>query len=238
MSDTPNESGSEPRPAAAAGQPAAATAAAAASAAAGASQAAEPAVGPEQLKAIIQALQADLEGERDLRLRAQAEMENFRKRLERERADTQKYAIGKFAADIVAVGDNLGLALAAVKAEAQEASPSLKALVEGVVMTDKSLVAILERHGVRRIDPKGETFNPYLHQAVAQLPDRAVPSGTILQVHQAGYLIEDRVLRPAMVVVSQGGPRMPKEPADLGPAATTDEAAPAASSASNPPPQS
>jgi molecular chaperone GrpE len=158
----------------------------------------------------VAGLQDEIASLNDRLLRTQAEMENMRKRAEREKIDTAKYAITKFATDVVSVGDNLGRALSVVGAEAIEADPTLKGLVDGVTMTDRALVAALERHGVKRIDPAGEIFNPHLHQAIAQVTDPRVPSGTIVQVHQDGYTIEDRVLRPAMVVVAQGGAKPSK----------------------------
>src|SRR5690606_15677361 len=138
-------------------------------------------------------------------LRAHAEMDNVRKRAEREREETAKYAISKFARDVVTVADNFERAIQAVPQGAAEQDAALKGLIEGVSMTEREFLNVLEKNGVRRIVPKGEAFNPHLHQAMmeAQSPDAA--PGTILEVYQAGYVIEDRVLRPAMVVVAKGG---------------------------------
>ncbi len=172
-------------------------------------------MGPEQLKQIIAALQeendklrAHQEAEKDQVLRVRAEMENMRKRGEREKLDTAKYAISKFAGDVVGVADNFERALKSVPEDALVDNPTLKALQEGVAMTEREFLKVLEKHGVRRIDPTGETFNPHQHQAVMEQENAEVATGTVLQVFQSGYIIEDRVLRPAMVVVSRGGQKV------------------------------
>jgi molecular chaperone GrpE len=143
----------------------------------------------------------------DRLLRAHAEMENMRKRAEREKADIAKFAISKFAGDAVTVADNFKRAVAAVPSEAAEQHEALKALLDGVLMMEREFLKVLERNGVRRVDPNGEIFNPHVHQAVMERQDADVPSGTIVQVFEAGYSIEDRVLRPAMVAVAKGGPK-------------------------------
>lgn len=187
-------------------------------------ESAASAMPPEiDLMQVVNGLQDEVAALNDKVLRAHAEMENMRKRADREKIDTAKYAITKFATDIVTVGDNLGRALDAVSADAIGSNPALKALVDGVTMTDRALVAALDRHGVKRIDPAGEVFNPHLHQAIAQITDTKVAAGTIVQVHQSGYTIEDRVLRPAMVVVAQGGFKPIREPK---PAAQSETASP------------
>jgi len=152
----------------------------------------------------------------DRLLRAHAEMDNFRKRSEREKADTQKYAVTKFAHDIITVGDNVQRAIDAVPAQAAELDPALKSFLEGVTMTERELINILERHGIRRMNAQGEAFNPHQHQAVMETHDESVPAGTIVQVLQAGYTIEDRTLRPAMVAVAKGGARKQEPPAAAG----------------------
>jgi len=152
--------------------------------------------------AVLEARIAELT---DRMLRAHADMENLRKRTEREKEETAKYAISKFARDVLTVGDNLQRATAAVPAGAAEADPALKALVDGVAMTERDFLNVLERNGVMRIDPAGEPFNPHQHQAMAEIEQVDVAPGTVVQVYQPGYLIDDRVLRPAMVIVSKGG---------------------------------
>src|SRR5690606_2712364 len=109
---------------------------------------------------------------------------------------------------VPAVSDNMRRALDAIPAEAEAAEDTgLKALAEGVEMTERSMLASLERHGVRKLDPIGEKFDPHFHQAMFEVPNPDVPNGTVVQVVQAGYVIGDRVLRPAMVGVAKGGPK-------------------------------
>jgi molecular chaperone GrpE len=179
-------------------------------------------VGADQLKAMIAALQAeldkksaDLAAKQDSYLRAVAETENVRRRLEKEKEETAKYAISKFAKDILSVGDNFQRVIASVPKDALETDPALKTLLDGVVLAERDYRGALERHGIKTIDPAGQPFNPHHHQAVMEREDADVPAGTVLQVFQVGYLIDDRCLRPAMVVVSRGGPKTAKaeEPA-------------------------
>jgi molecular chaperone GrpE len=165
-----------------------------------------------QLKEIIAALQADLDskaaavGEKhDQFVRAVAETENVRRRLEKEKEETARYAISKFAKDILSVGDNFQRAIEAVPKEAIATDPALKTLLDGVVLAERDFRGALERHGVKTVDPAGLPFNPHHHQAVMEQENANVPNGTVLQVFQVGYLIDDRCLRPAMVVVSRGG---------------------------------
>ncbi|MDX2307962.1 MAG: nucleotide exchange factor GrpE [Hyphomicrobium sp.] len=173
-----------------------------------------PNLAPEQWRSIVDQLSLDLEKLRSdaksASLRHAADLDNLRKRLEREKEDAGKFAITKLATALIGVADNFERALAAVPAGAAETDPALKTLVEGVGMTERELKSILERHGVKRIWPEGEAFNPHQHQAVMQQDRTDVASGTILQVFQAGYLIEERVVRPAMVVVAKGGPKTAK----------------------------
>ncbi len=195
------------------------------------SQAAPPAKdtaaeGTKSSQDAIAALQAENAELKDRWLRAHAEIENVRKRAEREREDAAKYSITKLARDIVAVGDNFQRAIDAVPAGAAEKDAALKSFLEGVTMTERELLNALDRHGIRRVQPLNEPFNPHLHQAVAQVPRTDVPAGTIVEVYQAGYMIEDRVLRPAMVGVAQGGPK---------PATATDGAAPPPANENTPP---
>ena len=169
--------------------------------------ASDPAQEAARLAAEVDTLQGQLADLTDRLLRAHAEMDNMRKRAEREREETAKYAITKFARDVVAVADNFERAIQAVPADAVADDTALKSLVEGVSMTEREFLNVLERNGVRRVNPKGEAFNPHQHQAMMEMQNTDVPPGTILEVFQCGYLIEDRVLRPAMVVVAKGGPK-------------------------------
>jgi molecular chaperone GrpE len=181
-------------------------------AAGGQAPAGEPApAGAEAPATDVAALEGQIAELTDRLLRAHAEMDNLRKRTERDKEDMAKYAITKFARDVLSVGDNLQRAIAAVPAGAAEEDPALKALIDGVAMTEREFLNALERHGVKRLYPAGEPFNPHLHQAMTEVEDREVAPGTVVQVYQPGYILEDRVLRPAMVIVAKGGAKPEKE---------------------------
>ncbi len=153
-----------------------------------------------------EALAKEAADARDKMLRTLAEMENLRKRTAREVSDARTYGISGFARDVLDIADNLQRALDAVPAEARAAAdPGLKALIEGVELTERSLHNALEKNGVRRFDPAGEKFDPNVHQAMYEVPDPSVPAGTIAQVIQSGYMIGERILRPALVAVAKGG---------------------------------
>jgi molecular chaperone GrpE len=153
-----------------------------------------------------EALAKEVAEARDKMLRTLAEMENLRKRTAREVADARTYGISGFARDVIDIADNLQRALDAVPVEARAAAdPGLKALIEGVELTERSLHNALEKNGVRKFDPAGEKFDPNVHQAMYEIPDPSVPAGTIAQVIQSGYMIGERVLRPALVGVAKGG---------------------------------
>jgi molecular chaperone GrpE len=145
---------------------------------------------------------------KDKLLRTLAEMENLRRRTEREVADTRLYSVAGFARDIVAVADNMDRALQALDEELRgKADAGLKALLDGVELTERELLKVLEKHGVRKFEPKGERFDPNLHQAMYEVPDPSLPPGTVAQVVQAGYMIGERMLRPALVAVVKGPPK-------------------------------
>jgi molecular chaperone GrpE len=144
---------------------------------------------------------------KDQMLRLAADMENLRKRTAREMQDAKNYAVTNFARDMLSVSDNLRRALEAIPTDALETDPSLKALAEGVEMTERGMLNTLERHGVTQIAPEGQKFDPNFHQAIFEVPNVEVPNNTVVQVMQTGYAIGDRVLRPAMVGVSRGGPK-------------------------------
>jgi molecular chaperone GrpE len=145
---------------------------------------------------------------KDKLLRVLAEMENLRRRTEREIGDTRAYAISAFARDILAVADNMERALQALDAEIREkADTSVKALLDGVELTERELHKVLEKHGVKKLEPMGEKFDPNLHQAMFELQDTSRPAGTVAQVVQPGYKIGERILRPALVAVAKGGPK-------------------------------
>jgi len=145
---------------------------------------------------------------KDRLLRTLAEMENLRKRTEREVADARVYGVGSFARDMLAVADNMRRALDAVSPQLrQSAEPGVKALIEGVELTERELQKALEKNGVRQFNPRGEKFDPNLHQAMFEVPDVSVPAGSVVEVVQPGYMIGERMLRPALVGVSKGGPK-------------------------------
>ena len=147
---------------------------------------------------------------RDRLLRTLAEMENLRKRTEREVTDARLYGVASFARDVLGVADNIRRALDAVPAEARaHANAGMKALVDGVELTERELLKALEKNGVRQFTPHGEKFDPNVHQAMYEVPDPSVPAGSIVQVMQPGYMIGERVLRPALVAVAKGGPKAP-----------------------------
>jgi len=143
---------------------------------------------------------------RDKMLRTLAEMENLRRRTAKEVADARTYGVSAFARDVLEIADNLQRALDAVPAEARaNADAGLKGLIEGVELTERSLINALEKNGVKKFDPQGEKFDPNFQQAMYEVPDPSVPAGTVVQVVQAGFMIGERVLRPALVGVSKGG---------------------------------
>jgi molecular chaperone GrpE len=154
----------------------------------------------------VELLQKEVAEARDKTLRTLAEMENLRARTKREVADAKTYGITGFARDVLEIADNLQRTLDAVSAEAKaNADPGLKALIEGVELTERSLLNALEKNGVKKFDPSGEKFDPNFQQAMYEVPDPSVPAGTVVQVVQAGYMIGERVLRPALVGVAKGG---------------------------------
>ena len=166
---------------------------------------------------VINALQTEAADFKDKWLRAHAEIDNIRKRSDREKEEIAKYAVSKLARDIVNVGDNFQRAIEAVPAGAADQDPALKSFLEGVTLTERELLNVLERHGIKRVQPMNEPFNPHLHQAVMEIPRSDVPEGTIVQVFQSGFMIEERVLRPAMVGVAKGGAKLPTGPEGSGP---------------------
>jgi molecular chaperone GrpE len=162
---------------------------------------------PEQGSA--EALVKEAAESRDKMLRTLAEMENLRKRTAREVADARLYGITGFARDVLDIADSLQRALDAVPVETREsADPMLKTLIEGVELTERSLLNVLEKNGVKKFDPSGEKFDPNFQQAMYEVPDASVPPGTVVQVVQAGYMIGERVLRPALVAVAKGGAKV------------------------------
>ena len=158
---------------------------------------------------------AEIAGLKDKVLRTLAEMENLRRRTEREVADARSYAVTNFARDVLNVADNIRRALDSVPADARAtADGALKGLIDGIELTERDLGKTLERHGVKIVEPQGQKFDPNRHQAMFEVPNPEVPAGTVVQVVQAGYVIGERVLRPALVGVAKGGPKAAANPAD------------------------
>ena len=157
---------------------------------------------------LVEALARESADFKDKHLRTLAEMENLRRRTEREVADSRTYAITSFARDALAVADNMARALPALDAALRDnADANVKALLDGVALTERELSKVLEKHGVRKFEPQGQKFDPNLHQAMYEVADPALPAGSVAQVVQAGYMIGERVLRPALVAVAKGGPK-------------------------------
>ena len=154
----------------------------------------------------VEVLRAENSELRDRVLRSAAEMENLRKRTEREVSDTRSYAIAGFARDMLTATDSLSRALMVLPAEARDsADPTVKSLIDGIEMTEREMQRLLAKHGVKPIEAEGQKFDPHKHQAMFEVPDPSRPEGTVVQVVQAGFAIGDRVLRPAMVGVAKGG---------------------------------
>jgi molecular chaperone GrpE len=155
---------------------------------------------------------------KDKLLRALAEMENLRRRTEREVADARFYGIAGFAREVLGIADNMQRALDAAQQELRgSGDPGVKTLLEGVELTERELHKVLEKNGVKKFEPQGEKFDPNLHQAMYEVPDASVPPGTVVQVIQPGYMIGERMLRPALVAVAKGGAKAP--PPEMPPAA-------------------
>ncbi len=162
---------------------------------------------------------AELEAEkaelRDQLLRALADVENTRRRLQRELDEKMKYATAPLAKDLLGVADNLGRALGAVPAEVRE-QEAVKSLIAGVEMTEKALMEAFAKHGIERIEPAGEKLDPHRHEAMMEIQDPSKPAGTVAQVFEAGYELRGRLLRPARVAVAKGGPAPGGEAAEPG----------------------
>ena len=166
-----------------------------------------PAEAPATARAA--ALEAEIAEARERLLRLAAEMENLRRRTERETADARQYAVSGFARDLLPVVDNLRRA---VESAAPAGDAPVNPLVEGVEMTERELLRVLQRHGVRRLDPLGQKFDPHQHQAMFEIETADVPPGAVAQVAQPGYALGERVLRPALVAVAKT-PRPAAQPA-------------------------
>jgi molecular chaperone GrpE len=168
---------------------------------------------PPTLEERVVALEAEVTDAQDKLLRALAETENVRRRAQRERSDAEKYSIAKFAGDLLSVADNLRRALDSLP-ESEAKDDRTRSLLEGVAATERQLLAAFERHGLKRIDPKGENFDHNFHQAVFEAENSGQPAGTVVEVLQPGYVVHDRLLRPAMVGVAKGGAPAPEAEAE------------------------
>lgn len=159
---------------------------------------------------LLAEMQTEIDRLTEERMRALAEAENTRKRAEKQIADERQYGASKFARDMLSVADNLRRAIEAAAPSKDE--PGVAALLLGVELTEKELLTSLEKNGVKKLEPKGQKFDPNFHQAIAEVPGTGQPHGTVVDVVQAGYVIADRLLRAAMVVVAKGEPARPADP--------------------------
>lgn len=150
---------------------------------------------------------------KDKLLRALADMENLRRRSQKDREDALKYSAANFARDMLSVGDNLRRAIESIPEEGDPDGAALVAFIEGVALTEKDLLSALERHGIKKIEPMGEKFDPQFHEAMFEIPTADAENGTVMQVVEIGYVIHDRLLRPAKVGIAKAGPA-PTEPGD------------------------
>ncbi|PSJ55602.1 nucleotide exchange factor GrpE [Pseudaminobacter soli (ex Li et al. 2025)] len=170
--------------------------------------AAEAKAGSESDYEALVRLMKENEELKERALRIAADMENLRRRTARDVQDARAYSVANFARDMLGVSDNLRRAIDAVPADARSGGDAgLSSLLEGVEMTERSMLSALERHGVKKLEPEGQKFDPHFHQAMFEVPNPNVPANTVVQVVQPGYSIGERVLRPAMVGVSKGGPK-------------------------------
>ncbi|WP_036258741.1 nucleotide exchange factor GrpE [Methylocapsa aurea] len=156
--------------------------------------------------AVLENLQLENAGLKDKLLRTLADMENLRRRTEREVADAKAYGVSSFARDMLTFADNLRRAVESVPAEVrQQADGPVRTLIDGLELTERDFASRLEKYGVKKLEPLGAKFDPNMQEALFEVPDDAVPNGTVVQVVESGYAIGDRVLRPAKVGVSRGG---------------------------------
>ena len=150
---------------------------------------------------------------KDKLLRTLADMENLRRRSQKDREDALKYSSANFARDMLSVADNLRRAIDSIPEDGDPDGAALVGFIEGISLTEKELLSTLERHGIRKIDPMGEKFDPQFHEAMFEIPSAEAENGTVLQVVEVGYVIHDRLLRPAKVGIAKAGPA-PTGPGD------------------------
>ncbi|MCB1652086.1 MAG: nucleotide exchange factor GrpE [Alphaproteobacteria bacterium] len=169
------------------------------------------------MRGVVGALQDELDKAKDQAMRALAEAENTRRRAAREREDATKYSIARFAKDLLDVSDNLRRALEAVPEDLLESEPRLKNLVDGIEATERTLLKAFDTHGIKKLEPLDEPFDPNFHEVMFEAPVPGKPAGTVMQVIETGYILHDRLLRPARVGISkddgtQGGGNTPPHP--------------------------
>jgi len=150
---------------------------------------------------------------KDKLLRTLADMENLRRRSQKDREDALKYSSANFARDMLSVADNLRRAIDSIPEDGDPDGAALVGFIEGISLTEKELLSTLERHGIRKIDPMGEKFDPQFHEAMFEIPSAEAENGTVLQVVEVGYVIHDRLLRPAKVGIAKAVPA-PTGPGD------------------------
>ncbi|MBE0562762.1 MAG: nucleotide exchange factor GrpE [Ochrobactrum anthropi] len=172
-----------------------------------AAEATGPQAAPADVPARLAELEADAADLRDKLLRALAETENVRRRGQRDREEASKYAISGFAREMVVVADNLRRALEHVAPDARQKDELLESLAAGVEMTERAMLAAFERFGIRPIEALGQKFDHNLHEAMFEVEDPSQPAGTVVHEMEKGYVLDDRLLRPARVGVAKGGPR-------------------------------
>lgn len=163
---------------------------------------AETGGGDSEALARLQAENAEL---KDRLLRALAEVENVRRRAERDLDDMRQYAVTKFAGDVLSIADNLERAVTSIPVEVRKSAGAVKTLVDGIELIEKEMLNVLEKHGVRKLNPVGERFDPNFHEALFEVPDPILPSGTVSQVVEPGYSLGSRPLRAAKVGIARGG---------------------------------
>jgi molecular chaperone GrpE len=161
----------------------------------------------ETLQRVVKGLQAENADLQDKYLRAVADAQNIRRRAQQDIEKERKFGIERFAREVLSVADNLGRALQALPTDTSSLDPALRNVIAGVQATDRELQSILERHGVTRIEALGKPFNAEFHQAMMEVENPSVPTGTVVQELIPGYLLAGRLLRAAMVAVSKGGPQ-------------------------------
>ncbi len=160
---------------------------------------------PQQDTAVdTSALEAKLAEANDRMLRALAEVENIRRRGERERQDTAKFAVSGFARDLLSVADNLRRALQAISSDQREQNEALQQIYAGVEATERELLRSFEKNGIRKIEPLDEKFDPNLHEVMFEAEIAGKVPGTIIQILEPGYVLHERLLRPARVGVAKG----------------------------------